>query len=169
MVNRPYFDRNRLYLQTAYELTGATHKKLLERAVQLGDKLMHGWTHPDQKIPHGRLNFTTNEPDHDSNSAAGVSFFPPNITSTSPVVPGLTPRFECTKAGTLMIEFDRLSHYSGNDTYRRLADRTMKTIMGPSLRSLIAQYLLKIRPFGDYRFARSISGHSYPIDFASEL
>ncbi|KAG0147293.1 hypothetical protein CROQUDRAFT_656215 [Cronartium quercuum f. sp. fusiforme G11] len=88
---------------TAYELTGKKRKDLLDRACQLGHKLVYGWSRPSQKIPYGFLNFTTNQP----------------IIDTSVVA----------EAGTLILEFDRLSHYSGNDTFRALADRAMKGIM----------------------------------------
>ncbi|EGG03665.1 family 47 glycoside hydrolase [Melampsora larici-populina 98AG31] len=88
---------------TAYELSGFTRKDLLDRAYQLGNKLAYAWSHPIQQIPYGRLNFTTNTPTIDTNSVAG--------------------------AGTLILEFDRLSHYTGNDTFRALADKSMKAIM----------------------------------------
>lgn len=88
---------------TAYELTGQTRKDLLDRAYQLGDKLAYGWSNSSQPIPYGDLNFTTNKPIIDTSNIA--------------------------EAGTLILEFDRLSHYTGNNTFRALADKTMKALM----------------------------------------
>ncbi|EGF99902.1 family 47 glycoside hydrolase [Melampsora larici-populina 98AG31] len=88
---------------TAYELTGQTRKDLLDRAHQLGNKLAYGWSNSSHPIPYGFLNFTTNKPIIDTTNIA--------------------------EAGTLILEFDRLSHYTGNDTFRALADKTMKALM----------------------------------------
>ncbi|KAH9814155.1 family 47 glycoside hydrolase [Melampsora americana] len=76
---------------------------LLDRAYQLGNKLAYGWANPSQPIPYGYLNFTTNKPVIDTSNIA--------------------------EAGTLILEFDRLSLYTGNGTFRALADKTMKALM----------------------------------------
>ncbi|KAH9814163.1 family 47 glycoside hydrolase [Melampsora americana] len=88
---------------TAYELSGHTREDLLDRAYQLGNKLAYGWANSSQPIPYGFLNFTTNKPVIDTSNIA--------------------------EAGTLILEFDRLSLYTGNDTFRALADKTMKALM----------------------------------------
>ncbi|KAH9815814.1 hypothetical protein DFH28DRAFT_927721 [Melampsora americana] len=74
-------------------------------AHQVGNKLAYAWSHshPSQQIPYGGSNFTTNTPTSDTNSVAG--------------------------AGTLILEFDFLSHYTGHQTLCALADKYMKAIM----------------------------------------
>lgn len=90
---------------TAYELSGCTRKDLLDQAYQLGNKLAYAWSCPSQNMPYGQMNFTTNLP---------------NVTKYA---------IDTAEAGTLILEFDRLSHYTGNDTFRALADKSTKAIM----------------------------------------
>lgn len=55
-------------------------------------------------MPYGFLNFTTNQP----------------VVANSNVA----------EAGTLSLEFDRLSQYTGNAKYRNLATKSVKAIFG---------------------------------------
>ncbi|KAL0567695.1 hypothetical protein V5O48_014298 [Marasmius crinis-equi] len=85
-------------LLSAYELSGKQHPVLVEKAKQVADKMAFAWQKPNQKVPFGTLNFTTNRP----NSIAG--------------------------AGTLDLEWATLTKYTGNATYERLAVNTVRTI-----------------------------------------
>ncbi|KAK7440972.1 hypothetical protein VKT23_016749 [Stygiomarasmius scandens] len=62
------------------------------------------WETKNQTIPWGNINFSNNTP---------------NIGDTN-----------IAEAGTLDLEWNRLSLYTGNDTYRRLAEGSVRTIAG---------------------------------------
>ncbi|KAF5341440.1 hypothetical protein D9758_014743 [Tetrapyrgos nigripes] len=91
-------------LIASYELSGKQHQILIDKAKQLTDKMAFAWETPNQTIPWGSVDFDTNSPN------LGIS----NIA----------------EAGTLDLEFNRLSLYTGNDTYRRLAEGSVRTIAG---------------------------------------
>ncbi|KAG8683311.1 maturation of Asn-linked oligosaccharides protein, partial [Ceratobasidium sp. 395] len=86
---------------SAYELGGKKDSKLVRKAQGLADKLIYGWVgHND--IPYNELNFTLNQP---------------IIKETGLAV-----------AGTLVLEWARLSDYTGNETYRAYAEKSMRRI-----------------------------------------
>ncbi|KAI0643933.1 seven-hairpin glycosidase [Trametes meyenii] len=80
---------------SAYELSGQKYPALVKQAEVLGSKMSAAWGNGN-KIPFGQLNFNTSTPASTSNSIAG--------------------------AGTLTLEWSRLAKYSGNDTFRALAE-----------------------------------------------
>ncbi|EJD51253.1 seven-hairpin glycosidase [Auricularia subglabra TFB-10046 SS5] len=89
-------------LLSAYELGGKRDRGLIRKAVEVADKMAFAWV-GDNPVPYGRMNFSTNAPAViASNSIAG--------------------------SGTLILEWSRLSDYTGNQTYRELAERTFRTI-----------------------------------------
>ncbi|KAF8348776.1 glycoside hydrolase family 47 protein [Amanita rubescens] len=88
-------------LLSAYELTGYQYPILLEKAQQIGDKLVYAWSYGNT-IPFGHLNFTTNSPvDAISNIA---------------------------EAASLSLEFGTLSKYTKNQTYANLALKAVEHI-----------------------------------------
>ncbi|EGG02131.1 family 47 glycoside hydrolase [Melampsora larici-populina 98AG31] len=88
---------------SAYELSGANNQALLDQARVLTDKLIYAWPDENQKLPYSVLSFTDNTPASDIVSLAA--------------------------AGSMIVEFDRLSYYTKNDKYRNLADKSMKFLM----------------------------------------
>ncbi|KAJ7285729.1 glycoside hydrolase family 47 protein [Mycena rebaudengoi] len=88
-------------LLSAYELSGKKFPALLSQAQKLGDKLAYAWV-GDNDIPFGFLDFSTNTPVQDTSNIA--------------------------EAGTLILEWATLSKHTGNDTYRQLAEKSMKHI-----------------------------------------
>lgn len=91
-------------LLSAYELSGANNQALLDQARVLTDKLIYAWPDENQVLPYSVLSFTDNTPASDIVSLAA--------------------------AGSMIVEFDRLSFYTKNDKYRNLADKSMKFLMG---------------------------------------
>lgn len=79
---------------------------MLNRAKQLGDKLSHAWETSSQKVPWGFLDFSSNTAIHQTSNVA--------------------------EAGTLTLEFDRLSQFTGNAKYRNLAAKSAKAIISAS-------------------------------------
>ncbi|KAK0443054.1 glycoside hydrolase family 47 protein [Desarmillaria tabescens] len=90
---------------SVYELRGSKDKVLLKQAVDLGDKMAYPWV-GDNNLPFGTIDFTSDKPDVDTAST--------NIA----------------EAGTLLMEWATLSAYTGNDTYRKLADKAIRHIAG---------------------------------------
>ncbi|KAI0289404.1 glycoside hydrolase family 47 protein [Multifurca ochricompacta] len=88
-------------LISAYELSGKQHSFLIDKAKQLADRLSLGWSRGNT-IPFGFVDFSTNQP----------------IIQTSNIA----------EAGTLTLEWSRLSEYTGNDTYRKLAEGSVLKI-----------------------------------------
>lgn len=86
---------------SAYELSGKTNKALIKQAVVLGDKLAFAWV-GNNSLPYNTLDFSTDVPSPGVNNVA--------------------------QAGTLVLEFSRLSLYSGNSTYKALAEKAMRTL-----------------------------------------
>ncbi|KII87574.1 glycoside hydrolase family 47 protein [Plicaturopsis crispa FD-325 SS-3] len=86
----------------AYELSGQAYPILVEKAKQVADKLFYGFT-PGHDIPFNQINFTDNKPS-----------------------PGTT---NVAQAGTLTLEYDLLSKYTGNQTYIQLAEKAVRAII----------------------------------------
>ncbi|KAI8456681.1 glycoside hydrolase [Phakopsora pachyrhizi] len=89
---------------SAYELSGATNQELLKKAQSLGDSLTTAWQTNQQQLPFPQLNFSAGKP--------------VNIDVIS-----------AAAAGTLMIEFDRLSFYTKDNKYIKLAQKSQRTVM----------------------------------------
>ncbi|MBW0505930.1 hypothetical protein O181_045645 [Austropuccinia psidii MF-1] len=90
---------------SAYELSGSKNTLLLDQARKLGDKLLLAWQNNQQNLPFAELNFTTNKPTRKE------------VISVA-------------SAGSMIIEFDRLSLYTKDPKYLQLASKAMKTVMG---------------------------------------
>ncbi|KAH7096529.1 seven-hairpin glycosidase [Auriculariales sp. MPI-PUGE-AT-0066] len=88
-------------LLSAYELTGKTDTVLLDKAKQLGDKLAFAWV-GSNVLPYPALNFSSN-----SASASNTNI---------------------AEAGTLVLEWGRLSEYTGDTKYKTLAEKAMSAI-----------------------------------------
>ncbi|KAI0296399.1 glycoside hydrolase family 47 protein [Russula brevipes] len=88
-------------LISAYELSGKKHDFLIKKAKQLADRLSLGWSRGNT-VPYGYVDFASNAPVIQASSIA--------------------------EAGTLTLEWSRLSKYTGNDTYRRLAEESVLKI-----------------------------------------
>ncbi|KZV95871.1 seven-hairpin glycosidase [Exidia glandulosa HHB12029] len=88
-------------LLAAYELSGSKHEVLVQKATEVADKMAFAWV-GDNDVPYGFLNFTTNEPTIDGSNIA--------------------------EAGTLILEWNRLSELTGNKTYGELAEKSFRHI-----------------------------------------
>ncbi|KAA1091696.1 maturation of Asn-linked oligosaccharides protein [Puccinia graminis f. sp. tritici] len=89
---------------SAYELSGATNAPLLDQARKLADKLLLCWQDDQQNLPFPFLDFTTNKPVvRDYISAAS--------------------------AGSLIMEFDRLSFYTRQPKYLAYATKAVQTVI----------------------------------------
>ncbi|KAJ3920511.1 seven-hairpin glycosidase [Lentinula edodes] len=90
-------------LLSAYELSGKQHQILVDKAKEVADKMAYAWqTLPNQTIPFGEIWFSDNTAVVDTSNIA--------------------------EAGTLDIEWSRLSLYTGNDTYTKLTEGSVRTI-----------------------------------------
>lgn len=125
------FETNIRYLGgilSTYELTGTNHTELLDKAVDIANELEVAWS-GSSKIPHPAVSVDDNHAvyHHDTTLA---------------------------EAGSLTLEFDRLSYWTGNDSYRLTADSTSRALMSnPQVfPGLHAQniYLYTGLPQGDY-------------------
>ncbi|KAG9221641.1 hypothetical protein CCMSSC00406_0005554 [Pleurotus cornucopiae] len=88
-------------LLSAYELSGQKFPVLVEKAKEVADKMAFAWV-GDNKVPFGFVDFSTNTPTKATSNIA--------------------------EAGTLALEWSTLSKYTGNDTYRRLAEGSLRQI-----------------------------------------
>lgn len=89
-------------LLSAYELGGKREQGLVDQAVVVGDRLLHGWV-GNNPAPFNLLrSWSTN---------------PTPVTDQGAII---------AETGTLLLEFDRLSKHSGNNTYRDYAVKAMK-------------------------------------------
>ncbi|KAJ6623543.1 glycoside hydrolase family 47 protein [Mycena sp. CBHHK59/15] len=88
-------------LLSSYELSDKMFPVLLAKAKELGDKLAYAWV-GNNDMPFGFLDFSTNTPIQDTSNIA--------------------------EAGTLTMEWAMLSKHTGNDTYRLLAEKSVKHI-----------------------------------------
>lgn len=86
---------------SAYELGGKGDPRLVQKARELADMLICGWVGGNE-VPYNDLNFTTSQP---------------VIQNTTIAV-----------AGTLVLEWSRLSEHTGNATYRAFAEKAMRRI-----------------------------------------
>ncbi|KAG9313397.1 glycoside hydrolase family 47 protein [Chiua virens] len=85
---------------SAYELSGKQYDVLVQKAEQVAQQMAYAWI-GDDAIPYGYINFTNHIP----------TFATTNIA----------------EAGTLTMEWNRLSLYTNNDTYRQLAEKSCAT------------------------------------------
>ncbi|KAF8586606.1 glycoside hydrolase family 47 protein [Ramaria rubella] len=88
-------------LLSSYELNGNQPQFLVDKAQQLTNKLALGFVNV---IPYGFVDFSTDSP--------------------------VTAQSNIAEAGTLTLEWSRLSTYTSNDTYRQLAEGAVKHIAG---------------------------------------
>ncbi|KAH9855351.1 seven-hairpin glycosidase [Lenzites betulinus] len=86
---------------SAYELSGKKYPALIKQAEILGTKMTAAFINGN-KVPFGELNFNTSTP----------------VIQTSNIA----------EAGTLTLEWSRLAKYSGNDTFRALAEGSVRQI-----------------------------------------
>ncbi|KAI9067830.1 glycoside hydrolase family 47 protein [Trametes sanguinea] len=86
---------------SAYELSGKKYPALVKQAEILGTKMSAAWINGN-KIPFGELDFNTSTP----------------VIQTSNIA----------EAGTLTLEWSRLAEYTGNDTFRALAEGSVRQI-----------------------------------------
>ncbi|KAH8987907.1 glycoside hydrolase [Lactarius akahatsu] len=93
-------------LLSAYELNGQEDQFLVDKAKQLADKLSAAWVQ-ENKIPYDSVDFNTSSPVKANSSIAS--------------------------AGTLTLEWARLSKYTGDDKYRQLAEgAALKIVNNPA-------------------------------------
>lgn len=88
-------------LISAYELGGKKDAGLIAKAKQLGDKLAYAWVGSND-VPYNNHDFSTNKPVIEGSGIA--------------------------VAGTLVLEWAKLSDYTGNQTYRQLTEKAMRKI-----------------------------------------
>ncbi|KAF8739874.1 glycosyl hydrolase 47 family, partial [Rhizoctonia solani] len=88
-------------LISAYELGGKKNQALIVRSRELGDKLARAWVGLND-IPYNNMDFSKDMPIIE-NSGIAV-------------------------AGTLVLEWSKLTEYTGNKTYRQLAEKAMSRI-----------------------------------------
>ncbi|KAN0084171.1 glycoside hydrolase family 47 protein [Tylopilus felleus] len=86
-------------LLTAYELSGKQNYTLVQKAEQVAQQLAYAFN-GSSPIPWNNINFTDHTPVDELSNIA--------------------------QAGTLTMEWDRLSLYTGNDTYRQLAENSVQ-------------------------------------------
>ncbi|KAG1876225.1 glycoside hydrolase family 47 protein [Suillus subluteus] len=84
---------------SAYELSGEKYPVLVEKAQDLADQMAYAWL-GNQSIPYGFIDFTNQQPTIDTSNIA--------------------------EAGTLTMEWNRLSQYTGNSTYQTLAEKSVR-------------------------------------------
>ncbi|PLW19473.1 hypothetical protein PCANC_04494 [Puccinia coronata f. sp. avenae] len=93
---------------SAYELSGSKNKALLEQAQKLGNKLLIAWPDRRQNLPFPVLDFRGNKPVFDEASTAEILL---------------------AEAGSLILEFERLSYHTQDPKYLRQAAKAMQAIM----------------------------------------
>ncbi|KAJ8585390.1 glycoside hydrolase family 47 protein [Rhizopogon salebrosus TDB-379] len=91
---------------SAYELSGEKYPVLIEKAQDLADQMAFAWVAGNQSIPYGYIDFW------DQQATVATS----NIA----------------EAGTLTLEWNRLSKYSGNSTYQDLAEKSVQYMIDMS-------------------------------------
>ncbi|KAG2363458.1 glycoside hydrolase family 47 protein [Suillus spraguei] len=84
---------------SAYELSGEKYPILVEKAQDLADQMAYAWV-GNQVIPFGYIDFATQQP----------------TIATSNIA----------EAGTLTMEWNRLSQYTGNSTYKTLVEESVQ-------------------------------------------
>ncbi|QRV76043.1 glycoside hydrolase family 47 protein [Ceratobasidium sp. AG-Ba] len=103
-------------LISAYELGGKTNYALITKAQELADKLAYAWVGSND-FPYNDNDFNTNRPVIET---SGIGMRTPfnkawDYLSTS----------SSAVAGTLVLEWAKLSDYTKNETYRQLAEKSM--------------------------------------------
>ncbi|OBZ67538.1 putative mannosyl-oligosaccharide alpha-1,2-mannosidase 1B [Grifola frondosa] len=86
---------------SAYELSGNKYPALIQQATTLADKLSTAWV-GNNAVPFGELDYNISVPQIATSNVA--------------------------EAGTLDLEWSRLAIYTGNDTFRRLAENSVRLI-----------------------------------------
>ncbi|KAH8101109.1 glycoside hydrolase family 47 protein [Cristinia sonorae] len=101
-------------LLSAFELSGEKHPVLVQKAKEVADKMSVAFS-LGNTVPYGFVNFNTSTP----------------TIATSNIA----------EAGTLSLEWATLTKHTGNATYRRLAENSVRHIAGltPPLPGLAAQ------------------------------
>ncbi|KAK7681465.1 hypothetical protein QCA50_015557 [Cerrena zonata] len=89
-------------LISAYELSGKIYPILIDKAKEVANKMVAAWEASPSPIPWMNIDFNTSIP----------------ILENSVI----------SQAGTLTLEWSRLAKYTGNDTYRQLAEDTVRHI-----------------------------------------
>ncbi|KAA1095585.1 Mannosyl-oligosaccharide 1,2-alpha-mannosidase IB [Puccinia graminis f. sp. tritici] len=92
---------------STYELLGKNQTKLLHKAQELGNQLQNSWNFNQSAVPYPWLHFGPNQKDEKK-----------TIT--------------IAQAASLTLEFNRLSHWTGNNSYRARADESSRHIMSQS-------------------------------------
>ncbi|KAJ3971083.1 glycoside hydrolase family 47 protein [Lentinula raphanica] len=87
---------------SAFELSGKQHQILVQQAQQIVDKMVFSFVKPNQTIPFGEIFFSNNTPIVAVNNVA--------------------------EAGTLDLEWSRLTLYTGNPLYTKLSEGSVRTI-----------------------------------------
>lgn len=87
-------------LLSTYELTGKKHKKLITQAKTIGDHLLTGWV-GDNKLPYNTLQNWNTYGAPQQNGAI------------------------IAETGTIVLEFYKLSKYTGDPKYKEHADKAM--------------------------------------------
>ncbi|CAE6459936.1 unnamed protein product [Rhizoctonia solani] len=101
---------------SAYELDGRKDRRLVDKAQELADKLVHSWV-DDNDIPYNELNFTINQPIIEE--VCYTAFLPATMCCNT---------IFSAVAGTLVLEWSRLSEYTGKAQYRELSEKSMRRI-----------------------------------------
>ncbi|KAI0688410.1 seven-hairpin glycosidase [Cytidiella melzeri] len=86
---------------SAYELSGKKYPVLITKSKEVADKMSVAWVGAN-KMPFGEVDFNTSTPQIATSNVA--------------------------EAGTLTLEWSRLALYTGNDTYRQLAENSVREI-----------------------------------------
>ncbi|KDQ13363.1 glycoside hydrolase family 47 protein [Botryobasidium botryosum FD-172 SS1] len=138
---------------SAYELGGKKDAILIEKAKQVADKMAVAWVGKNE-IPYGFVNFSTNKP----------------TIATSNIA----------EAGTLALEWATLAKYTGNSTYRALAEKALKRIgdnaaplpglsvqgIDPSNGNPVGDYILAVDSSIRYLAKNSsVGNHLYLTDY----
>ncbi|KIK90609.1 glycoside hydrolase family 47 protein [Paxillus rubicundulus Ve08.2h10] len=92
-------------LLSAYELSGYQYDVLVNKAEQLAQQMAYAWV-GNNAIPFEYINFTAHEPTIATSTISGI--------------------------GSLTLEWNRLSLYTNNDTYRQLAEKSVQHIINMS-------------------------------------
>lgn len=109
IVHNRFFETTIRYLASmlsAYELNGQKDDGLIQQAKKLGDKLVYAYPTNGNPIPYGSVDFANNAAD------AGDGTGPNNIAA----------------AASNSLEFYKLSQYTGNNTYQKLAENAFRII-----------------------------------------
>ncbi|KAB5594713.1 Mannosyl-oligosaccharide alpha-1,2-mannosidase [Ceratobasidium theobromae] len=102
---------------SVYELDGQKDIRLVNKARELADKLIHGWV-GNNDLPYNELDFATNRPVID---VVGIGECTLTTRQVS-FIPSLAV------AGSLVLEWYKLSEHTGNNTYRIVAEKAMRRI-----------------------------------------